>query len=443
MWISQGKGRSAEELAVNVSRAPASATVRVSSLEARFLMTKVFVGVLIGLCAGALVGGLAIGGSAADTTATAFLRLQNPADLTAIAGGASQITPDNQDGTTQYVAGEISYLSGEGFAQAVSRKMAKDEPLELKVIQENESSIVTVSCSSATSDEARRTVQTAIDIYGQELEQRGDEHLRTILPTLSEWQQRDGADPARVNALQQLRESVELQAAEASTLLVVQPPVSKDPSSQQWVVGALVGALVGGACGAAVVLARRRRAGGGSVVKAVTDGVDGVLVPAVDLDMPPRDEWGDDQDRLARTLYAQCPSAGPARVILVVGTSASSGSSVVASLLEIAVAATRSIAPTTIRSGQHSLHSSDEPATTQVVDGGAIGDPTLTPDVIGAATDVVLVARIASDTVAHAELALHAAAGAGTASVVAVFTYRRRHWGSFRKMPTPRLEESA
>jgi hypothetical protein len=69
-------------------------------------MAMLIIGAVIGLCAGALIGGLAFGALASDTTATVFLRLRNPADLIAIAGGASQITPGNQDNTGKFVTGK-------------------------------------------------------------------------------------------------------------------------------------------------------------------------------------------------------------------------------------------------------------------------------------------------------------------------------------------------
>lgn len=393
----------------NVSKVSPSTISTISSLETRLLIMKVLVGAVIGLCAGGLIGGVGFATLAADSTATAFVRLQNPADLTAIAGGADQTTPNNQDNSSAFVAGEIAYLSGKGFAQAVARKMANDEPAELNIAQANESPMVTISTSSRSGDEAVRTVQTAIDLYGHELEQRVDAQLRTILPRLSEWQQRAAADPTRTQELQRVRESVELQAEQASTLLVVQPPTLNHPSSRQWLMGAVLGALVGGSCGAAVVLARRRRSGHGSLVKSVTDEVEGVLLPAVDLDMPPRTAWTDEQARLGRTLYAQCPSTGPNRLILVIGASPSSGGAVVASLLEMAAA---------------------ESPTTRVVDGGSVGDPTLTPDAIGAATDIVLVLRIEADTVTQA-LALRTATASSAAPGVAVFTHRRWRGLSF------------
>jgi uncharacterized membrane protein len=404
-----------------VSKVPASTIASVSSLETRFVMTRLLFGAVIGLCVGALIGGLAFSVLASDTTATAFLRLQNPADLTAIAGGASQVTPDNQANSGTFAAGEIAYLSGDGFARAVADKMAQDEPAELNIAQASESTIVTISCSRKSDDEAVRTVQTAIDLYGQDLEKRMDTQLRTILPKLSEWQQRDAADPVRTLELQRVVESVELQAAQASTLLVVQPPTPNRPSSQQWLIGVFLGALVGAAGGAAVMVAGRRRRGRGSLVKVLAESVDAVLVPSVDLDIPSREAWADEQERLGRSLYTQCRSAGPTRLILVIGASVASGSSVVAALLETAAAENH---PASLSTGQHSSPTSAEPPTTRIVSGGAVGDSTLTTDLLGAATDIVLVARLESDTVEQT-MALCSATACSAAPVVAVFTYRR------------------
>ncbi len=149
-------------------------------------------------------------------------------------GGEPNHPPDNQDGTTQFVAGEVAYLSGDGFALAVARKMAKNEPVELKVIQANESTVVTVSCTSVSGDEARRTVQTAIDLYGQQLQQRVDRQVRTILPRLSVWLAQSESDPARAQSIRRLRDSVQLQADMARNLLVMQAPTLTDPAVDAW-----------------------------------------------------------------------------------------------------------------------------------------------------------------------------------------------------------------
>ena len=410
-------------MSASVSKVPAPAIATMTSLETRFAMTKLILAAIIGACVGGLLGGLAFGTLASDTTATAFLRLKNPADLIAIAGGADQITPDNQGNTATFVAGEIAYLSGEGFSDAVAKKMAMDGPAELNVAQASESAVITISYSADSSSNAIRTVQTAIDLYREDLERRADVQLRTILPTLAQWQQRDSSDPLRREQLAQVRESVELQSVEAATLMVVQPPLPNRPSTAQWVIGVFLGALLGGSAVMAFLLARRRRSGRGSLVKTITDGVDGVLLPAVDLDVPTRDDWAEDHRRLARTLYAQCPSPGPSRVVLVIGASDSSGARVVASLLEFAAGENQPLAD----------------GATRVLLGGAVGDSTLSPDVIGSATDIVLVARLDVDTVPSA-LALRSATASSSAPVVAVFTYhgsQRQRFGRRRTNTEP------
>ncbi|WP_142553211.1 hypothetical protein [Mycolicibacterium hodleri] len=406
-----------------------------SSLETRLLMSKLVVAAVVGLILGALVGGLAFGALATDTTATAFLRLKAPIDLTAIAGGASQITPDNQDNTAKFVTGEVAYLSGEGFAEAVGRKMAQNEPAVLNIAQASESAMITISCSSKSADVATRTVQTAIDLYSQDLAQRVDERLRFLLPKLAQWEQRDAVDGTRLQEVRRVRESVELQAAEASTFSVVQPPTPNRPSSQQWLIGVILGAMVGGSCAIAAMLVKRRRSDRGSVVKALGGTVDAVLLPALDLDVIQRTTRTDERERLGRALYAQCRSTGTRRSILVVGASETSGSSVVTSLLETAASGYSSPTDEFTSVGQHSASPSAESPTARVVDGGTIGDARLTPDVLAAATDIVLVAQLEADTIADVS-ALRTAAASGAAPVVAAFTYRRSRVGrSGRRRP--------
>lgn len=353
---------------------------------------------VIGVCLGALIGGGAFAVMPTDTTATAFLRLRNPADLAALATGASQVTPDNQSNTGNFVAGEIAYLSGEGFAQAVGNKLALDEPPELNIAQANESTVVTISASSSERDDAIREVQTAIDLYREQLAQRVDAQIRTILPTLTQWQQNDITDPTRMQELQRIRESVELQGAQSSDLLVMQPPTPNHPASQQWLMGALLGALVGGAGAVAVPLLRRRRSGRAAMLQTLTDDVDAIAVPAVDLTTSDRG--------VARTLAAQLgPAAGP-RVVVVAGASAGSGTAAVTSLLASAVDG-------------------------DVVDAGAVDESTLTADLVASATDIVLVARLDHDTAADA-VALRSATTSDAARVIAVLTYRRRRFRGAR-----------
>lgn len=392
---SPGQDGAPQKLSVNVSKVMAPAIAMISNVESRLVIAKVIPGAVAGLILGALLGGLTFGALGSDTTATAFLRLRNPADLSAIAGGASQITPDTSDNASSFTAGEIAYLSGEGFARAVGRKMALDEPAEFTVAQASESSIITVTSTDSSDDVAIRTVQTVIDLYRDDLEQRTDEQLRLLLPTVTRWQQQ-APDPLRAQELQRIRDSIEIQAADAGTLLVVQPPSPNHPSSQQWLIGAVLGGLLGAACVAGYLLTRRRRTGRAALVSTLTGGVDGVLVPPVDPDIA-----GEERLRIARSLVAQLPSVGPDRLILVIGVSATSGGAAVASLLQ--AAATDGA---------------------RVVFDGVLGSTTLTPDVIAAATDIVVVARLDSDTASRV-LGLQSAIASAAAPTAALFTYHR------------------
>ncbi|TFV59669.1 hypothetical protein E4P42_07165 [Mycobacterium sp. PS03-16] len=403
-------------MSANGSRVPAPAIATISSLESRLVRLKFLAAAVLGVCVGALVGGLSLAAMGTDTTATAFVRLENPADLTAIAAGASQVTPDNQGNTSYFVGGEIAYLSGEGFAQAVAKKMAMDEPAILNVAQAGDSSMVTISNSSKSRDDAIRTVQVAIDLYGQELAQRVDEQLRTILAALSRWEQTGAGDSVRMQELGRIRAAVELQASEASTLLIVQPPTPNDDASQQWLVGVLLGGLLGGSAAVAIVLMRRRRSGRAAMTVTLIDSVDDVLVPAVDLGAVSPDNRDGEQARLARTLYAQCPSRSRGGVVLVIGASPSSGSAEVASLLEVGAA--------------------EQAPSARVLHGGVVGDPTLAPDLIAAAAGIVLVARIDADTAAQAAT-LRSAIGDSQAPVVAAFTYHRPGGGAHWKKRQP------
>jgi hypothetical protein len=367
---------------------------------------KLIAGAVLGALIGALLGGLAFGSLSADSTATAFIRITPPVDFTALAGGAAQTTPNDQDVTENYVAGEVSYLAGEGFAQAVGRKLALSGPASIIVSQAGGSSAVTISNSSSSADEARRTVQAAIDIYGQQLAQRADQQLRAILPALDQWQLADAADPARMRDITALRDSIRLQAAQASVVVVLQPPTVNDPSVDRWLIGALLGGVLGAALVVLLVMRRSRRSGQPTLVPTVAEAVDGVLVPSVNIRKP----WSSEQASLARTLYTQCVAAVPSRVIVVLGATEDSGTSVVASMFEFAAAERVPVGG----ADQHA---------TQIIGAGAIGVSAEVHQAIDAATAIVVVVRIDHDTAAQA-LTTCSAAAAGGKPVLAVFTYR-------------------
>lgn len=425
------------DLSANVSKTSASTLLTISAIETRAWVVKLLSGALIGAFVGAIIGGLFFSALRSERTAMAFIRLTPPADLAAIAGNANQVVPDTSDNPEKYVTGEVSYLSGEGFSLLIGKKLGKSEPAILKVAQEARSPVVSIGTSAPTADEATRTVQAALDTYAAQKAQRIDEQMRIILPMLDQWEQNDATNPLRVGIIQQMRESVQLQAAAASTLEILQPPTLDPTSNLRWAIGLLLGAFGGGGCTAVVLMARKRRAGRGTVVATVSEAVDAVLVPAVDLRLPPRAQWDASHIALARTLYAQCPSVGPGRTIVVLGVSDASGAGEVAALLEHA-AAESGLVKVVPASGEvlPELPEIDERATLVVCAGG-LGQGKLTPEAIRVATDVLIVARVDNDVVLAAAAACSAAA-AGTAPVAAVFTHRSWKWEGLpkRKKPT-------
>lgn len=413
-------------MSANVSKASASTLLTISALETRAWIAKLTAGAAIGIFVGAVIGGIFFNTLRSQESAMAFIRIIPPADFAALAASANQVTPDPSDNSEQYVAGEVSYLSGDGFARSIGQKLGKTKPAEFTVSQESKSSVVSIGSSAPSGDEAIRTVQSVIDLYGEQLQQRTDQQMRLVLPLLDQWEQSNATNPQRVGDIQRLRENIRVQAASASTVQVLQPPMLDPVSSLRWAIGLLLGAFGGGACAVLFLMARRRRAGRGSVVMTVADAVDDVLVPAVDLRVTSPGNLDSQQSALARSLYAQCPSAEPRR-IAVVGVSSSSGSDTIASLLELAAAER---GPATLISaangGPTSLPQTDED-TTLIIDTGALGLSALTPEAIRAATDIVVVARVDTDTVIPAMAACSAAA-AGDAPVLALFTHRSWHW---------------
>jgi hypothetical protein len=400
-----------------------------ASISARNWMARLVIAVVIGVVVGAILFGLLFKAWSTDTTAVSFIRLSQPVDLTAIAGGASQTTPDTSGNAEKYVAGEVAYLTGDGFGQAVARKLGKSQPPTLKVVQDGSSAVVTLSSTADSGDEAVRTLQAAIDVYGQQLAQRADQQLRAILPALAQWEQSaaESGNAPRAQDIQAMRQGVQLQAAQPNAITVLQPPTVANGSGHRFALGAALGALFGGALGVLGVTARRRRSGHLSSPADIAGAIDGVLVPAVDLRLPPPHLWREEHCALARTLYAQCPSSGPQRIMVVIGASRSSGAGAVASLLSFAAGENGTVAAFALNHGPIPPLPAPDHETTLVIDAGALGDSRLTPEAIGLATDIVIVARLDVDTLAHT-LAVCSAISSSEAPKLAAFTYSS-WWG--------------
>ena len=69
----------------------------------------------------------------------------SPAVATALATGADRATPDTEAYVTQYVAGEVAYLSGTGFTHAVGKSLGQSDPADIDVLQEIGTAVIDFS----------------------------------------------------------------------------------------------------------------------------------------------------------------------------------------------------------------------------------------------------------------------------------------------------------
>jgi hypothetical protein len=296
---------------------------------------------------------------------------------------------------------------------------------DLTVTQNGTSQVLTISSTAATALDSTNTVRAALDIYDQRLRQLTDQQLDSALGALDEQAKaaRAARDGGRLSALTQLRANVELQAAQPVGMQVLSSPLADSSvGSDRWLLGALFGALLGGLLALVAMGAYRSRSGRVVAVTDIADAVDGILTPEVSLRDGGRADSPAAQRQLARTLFAQCPRTAPNRIIAVIGASRSSGSGVVASLLETAAAEQGSTALATLAEGSVTLPTGSEHDRTLILDIGALGDSPLGTQAIAAATDLILVTRLNVDSVA-AVSAVRAATATNAAPLRAVVTY--------------------
>ncbi|MHA0286102.1 hypothetical protein ACXYX3_06560 [Mycobacterium sp. C3-094] len=386
-------------------------------LERRGWHARLAIGAIVGLILGAVLGALAFSPLSTATTATAFIRITPPADLTALAGGAQQTTPNIGNGPKQYVSGEVAYLSGEGFAKAIGDEVGLAGPAPIIVSQAQESAVVSISNRSATPEQARRVVQTAIDIYNRTLARTVDGQLQTVLPALDQWQRTNAADGQPVADIAALRQAVLLQSAQAEHVDVVQPPTLADQGTSRWLIGAQLGGLLGAAVVILALMARSRRAGHPFLVEQIAQIVDGIVIPAVNTGRSSNADRGS----VSRTLYTHCAGAVSPHTIAVLGTSPRSQAPVVAAMLESVAAE---------RGSTNSAH---------IVDAGATGPAQRTQEALRTADTVVVVTKLNGDTAEQALTTCTAARSGGT-RVLAVFTYQPwwTRWASAWRRRSPR-----
>jgi hypothetical protein len=375
----------------------AAPPLKVPRTASRARSARLAVGVAVGAAVGAIIGGLGFSALGTESTATALVRLTPPVELTALATGADRATPDTEAYVTQYVAGEVAYLSGTGFTRAVGKSLGQSGPADIDVLQEIGTAVIDFSGKAASEAEAIRLVQAAIDVYAAQVGERSQRQLQTILPALDTWQAEASAagNVARVRDIQTVRESIGLAAGTPASITVLQAPAVDETSESQPVLGAVLGALVGASLAPLLALSRRRKTGRLTSANQVAAYVDRVIGPAVDLDQAARQ---DQSIALARTLLAQLTSAGPPGVVVVIGASSASGTSEIASLLAAAAAEAGSAHLIRLENETTSPFAATGHDGTLVVDAGALGESWLLSEAVRHATDLVVVTRLDVDT---------------------------------------------
>ena len=270
-------------LPVNLTKIHPASVEAVSRPAHRAWIASLVIVALVGVGLGAVLGGLAMRSQSSEATASSLVRIFLPADLGSVASGATDTrSVSNVD---SYVSGEVAYLSGQGFARQVGKKLGEVEAAGVTVVQNGTSPVLTITGTAESGEAAAQTVNAAIEVYRQRLGQRMDEQLLTVLPRLDRWEQMavESSDGARAQEVRKLREVVQLQAAQSVALEVVQPTTVDDAAGNRWAIGALFGCLLGGLLAVLGLTAVRNRSHRLRSAAEVADVVDGLIVPAVEL----------------------------------------------------------------------------------------------------------------------------------------------------------------
>lgn len=421
--LAQEIGRTAVRSPV-MSRA-AAPPLKVPRGATRVRSARFAAGMAVGALIGAIIGGLCFSALATKSTATALIRLTPPVELTALATGADRTTPDTEAYITQYVAGEVAYLSGIGFTRAVGVSLGQSDPANIDVLQEIGSAVIDFSGSADSDADATRLVQAAIDVYGAQVGERSKRQLQTILPALDAWEVEANAagDLARVHDIRTVRDSIALEAGTPASITVLQAPAVNEASESRWLLGAVLGAFLGACIVPLRQLARRRKTGCLTSPSDLSAYVDGVIGPTVDLEEAARQSQS---SPLSRTLLAQCTSAGPTRTVVVIGASSSSGTPVIASLLAAAAAEAGPVQTIRLVDESTSPFDAAEQETTLIVDAGALGESWLLSEAVRRATDLIVVARLDVDTVQQVFL-VRSATAASSSRLAAVVTFHPKY----------------
>jgi hypothetical protein len=349
---------------------------------------------------GAVIGAVVLAPTS-GATATSLIRVDFPIDANQIMTG-TQPFPEAQP---NYLAGEMVYLRSDGFVNAVAKALDQESLPTVTASLNGESNVVTISATADSGPEAIRTVDAAVSIYIQHVQQETQaryqpplDAVNATIPRLED-ANRLAAELAMVPleptdelvALYLQRTSLEVQIQRGPAVGIVEPTglaTSSAAVPTSWL-GTVGGALAGALLGLSGALAWRSRSGTLSSPEQLGVGAEAPLRPVIRLTKRGVDAAA------ARAIYAQLPRSEGGQVV-VVGASAGSGSATVARYIAFGVKEHEAVA-TNAAAPAGPVSESVRPAT--IVNGGSLDDSPALIDATDHASQIVVVARLNYDVV--------------------------------------------
>lgn len=422
-------------------------------------LTPLWPATAVGIAVGAVLGGMALQSSTAASSVSALIRIDQPVDPNQIL----TVNAPSVETQQSYISGQIAYLSSPGFDATLRSALKQPGSPSLTATQDSQSSIVTLSATAPTTDQATAVIDTALKLYSDHVveqnrqrEQAAIDALNGVINGLRD-QIRIAAEASsappqsdefgnpippppvpdttgfqdRINELQAQKLALDVQMLRPPGVQVVQSPTTMPLEGvPHWWLGAIGGGLLGGLLALTLAMVWRQRSGVITSMSAIENEVAGVLWPVVRLrSYGERAKVTNSEAEGARAVYAQLPAAGGA-CILVVGASAESGTGGMARLLSFAAAEHGPVDTIRQRHANEVIERRLMPrgrnSPTVIIDGGSLTNSSALPRAAGVATHIIIVAMIGSDTYRQVRMVIKLARAHG----VAVFAVgaRRRRW---------------
>jgi predicted lipid-binding transport protein (Tim44 family) len=314
-------------------------------------------GLLAALMAGVLLGGVVGGFAGAATggvTASALVEIAAPDDP-GIAVAYSSGSAQSSDSLANFAANEFASLSSDAFRDQVAERAGTPDGPSITVTRVGQSTVADFSATGATDELSLKVVQTGVDLYVERRTNEHWEHIRSSIAsidtTLAEIQAppadpRQSVDPNRAALVDRLLSArsdlLLLQNRDTVPIQVVEPPaVAATGGLATWLLGAVLGALVGGLLAIGLMTLVRSRSTIIRDTPAAESVLGQILHPVISLsgDWPAtglqvlrtRDRYA------AKVLAGQVSGPTPltGRTIGVVAASGDSASRAVATLLAV------------------------------------------------------------------------------------------------------------